>query len=77
MNEQMMNEVIEETLDNTVEVKPTLSNGQALAIGIGIGAVATIVFRAIVKKVKANKAKKLAEADTEVELSEDQYSEVE
>ena len=78
MNEQMMNDTIDEVLEETVEVKPTLSKGAVAFIAAAATAIVIWGGSKLVKTIKANKAKKLAAAETEVvELSEDEYSEVE
>lgn len=75
MDETMMN-TVEEVVEDTVEVKPTMSKGAVVFLATVVtGAVCFGAYK-LIKKIKANKAKQEAEAE-EIELSDDEYSEVE
>lgn len=75
MDETMMN-TVEEVIEETVEVKPVLSKGAVVFLAsIVTGVVAYGIYRGV-KAYKRHKANKTAEAEI-VELTEDQYSEVE
>lgn len=75
MEEKMM-DTVEEVIEEAAEVKPVLSKGAVVALATVVtGAVAYGIYR-LVKHIKKTKANAEAEAET-IELSEDEYSEVE
>lgn len=76
MDETMMN-TVEEVVEDAVEVKPVLSKGAVIALATVATAAVVYGGYRLVKFIKKTRAQKAAAEAEAIELSEDNYSEVE